>query len=101
MELLKKIGKNFAVFLAAGEIIGQILGFLLIPALIVVCGLLNGYEAAYYCYALGIYLVIFLTVRLISRLIGKKNRAENGNKMMRGIIVLWSKAFPWGKVDSK
>ena len=65
MEILKKIGRILAVLLAAGEMIGQILGFLLIPALIVICGVLNSYTAEYYWYALGIYLVMYLVLRLI------------------------------------
>ena len=65
MNALKKLGKAAAWLLAAAHVLGEILGFLLIPALIVVCGVLNGYPADYYVYALGIYLVLYLAVRLI------------------------------------
>ena len=71
MDSLKKLGKAAAWLLAAAHVAGEVLGFLFLPALIVACGVLNEYPTEFYVYALGIYLVLYLAVRLIAHRVGK------------------------------
>ncbi len=47
------------------------LEFLAIPALLIVCGLLNHFGAAYYIISIAVYLVLFAVVYVIAQLIRK------------------------------
>lgn len=83
--------KILAVLLAIVAVLWQILEFCAIPAVIIICGLLNHYDMSFYIITIGVYLAVFalieLTMFLIEKIFGKRIDAFIFHKLERTISL--------------
>ena len=66
---MKKLLKIAVAIVYFGMVLWEIIGFLALPALFVIVGLLNSYPWQYYAFAVGGYLALFLLAEGIAYLL--------------------------------
>ena len=63
--------KRLLTAVAVIGVIGEVLEYLALPVLFVVCGLLNGYGWQYYAWTIGGYVALLAAAELTGAMIGK------------------------------
>lgn len=88
MKVLLKVAK---VLVTVIYVIGNLLDFLCVPALLVVVGLLNHFGYRYYIISLGAYLLLVLLVELIAHLIAKALNKKYTPRIHRKLEEVFSR----------
>ncbi|MBQ9747192.1 MAG: hypothetical protein IJV98_00270 [Clostridia bacterium] len=85
-KLLDVIGK----ILYVGTIIGDVIGFLALPALFLVIGLLNSYPWQYYAITIGGYFALFMAVHIILHFVFKALDKKYSPRIIKKLEKIFS-----------